>query len=76
MSDNKKTAVFGIYTSPAHAESAVNRLLEAGFSNNAISVLLPDDQSTRDFAHHKETKAPEGATTGVTAGGIIGGAGL
>ena len=70
---NKDTAVFGIYTSASHAESAVDRLLAAGFSNSDISVLLPDDRSTRDFAHEKDTKAPEGATTGVTAGGIIGG---
>jgi hypothetical protein len=71
--ENKKTAVFGIYPSSSHAESAVDRLLAAGFSNSDISVLLQDDRSTRDFAHEKETKAPEGATTGVTAGGIIGG---
>lgn len=71
--DNKKTAVFGIYPSASHAESAVDRLLAAGFSNSDISVLLPDDRSTRDFAHEKDTKAPEGTTTGVTAGGIIGG---
>lgn len=73
MSDSKKKAVFGIYATPAHAESAVDRLLEAGFSNSAISVLLPDDRTTRDFAHKKDTKAPEGTTTGGVAGGIIGG---
>jgi hypothetical protein len=73
MSDSKNKAVFGIYASPAQAESAVDRLLEAGFSNNAISVLLPDDRTTRDFAHKKDTKAPEGTTAGATAGGIIGG---
>ncbi len=28
---------------------------------------------TKDFAHEKETKAPEGTTTGVVAGGAIGG---
>ena len=73
MSDSKNKSVFCIYASPAHAESAVDRLLEAGFTNSAISVLLPDDSTTRDFAHKKETKAPEGATTGVATGGIIGG---
>jgi hypothetical protein len=35
--------------------------------------LLPDQRGTRDFAHEKETKAPEGTTAGVTAGGVIGG---
>jgi hypothetical protein len=70
---SKNTAVFGIYPSAAAAEAAVDRLLSAGFSNSAISVLLPDDESTRAFAHEKNTKAPEGTATGVTAGGVIGG---
>ena len=71
MSKNK--AVYGIYDSTVQAERAVDTLLRAGFSNNDISVLLPDDQSTREFAHKKDTKAPEGTATGVTAGGVIGG---
>jgi len=71
--ENKKTAVFGIYPSVAQAERSVDTLLRAGFPNGAISVLLPDDASTRDFAHKKDTKAPEGTTTGVAAGGAIGG---
>jgi hypothetical protein len=70
----KNTAVFGIYSSGDHAERAVDTLLKAGFANQDISVLLPDTRSTRDFAHTKETKAPEGTATGVTAGGVIGGA--
>lgn len=73
MDTNKNVAVFGLYASPALAENAVDHLLGKGFSNSAISVLLPDDESTRAFAHEKHTKAPEGAATGVTTGGIIGG---
>ena len=75
MSDmsSKNVAVFGIYPNPTEAERAVDHLLTVGFSNSSISVLLPDDESTRAFAHEKHTKAPEGATTGVTAGGVIGG---
>ena len=69
----KNTAVFGIYATPATAENAVDHLLSIGFSNSDISVLLPDDESTRAFAHEKNTKAPEGAATGVTTGGVIGG---
>lgn len=69
----KNTAVFGIYRDASQAEASVDTLLRAGFSSSDISVLLPDRRSTRDFALHKETKAPEGAATGVTAGGIIGG---
>src|SRR5471032_2991776 len=70
---DKKTAVFGIYQSVAQAERAVDTLVEERFSNADISVLLPDSQSSKDFAHEKHTKAPEGTTTGVAAGGTIGG---
>src|ERR1700742_3872912 len=70
---SKNTAVFGIYATVGTAEAAVDHLLARGFSNSAISVLLPDDESTRAFAHEKSTKAPEGTTTGVTTGGVIGG---
>ncbi len=69
----KNTAVFGIYGSGEHAERAVDSLIAAGFASSAISVLLPDTHSTKEFAHHKDTKAPEGTTVGVTAGGAIGG---
>ena len=69
----KNTAVFGIYTTVAQAERAVDTLVGAGFPSPAISVLTPDTSSTRDFAHHKDTKAPEGTTVGVTTGGVIGG---
>jgi hypothetical protein len=51
----------------------VDHLMAAGFSSSDVSVLLPDNQSTKDFAHQKDTKAPEGTTAGVTAGGAIGG---
>ncbi len=71
---SKNTAVFGIYRTPEDAERAVDALMGNGFPSGAISVLLPDNESTRAFAHHKDTKAPEGTTAGVTAGGAIGGA--
>src|SRR5580700_4607245 len=70
---SKNTAVFGIYKSAEDAEEAVDSLIAAGVPSTAISVLLPDTRSTREFAHKKDTKAPEGTTAGVTAGGAIGG---
>ena len=70
---NKNTAVFGIYATPATAENGVDHLLTLGFVNSAISVLMPDDDTTRAFAHQKNTKAPEGTTAGVATGGVIGG---
>jgi len=70
----KNTAVFGIYATVAQAERAVDALVtDNRFSDSDVSVLLPDNESTRQFAHEKNTKAPEGATTGVAAGGTIGG---
>jgi hypothetical protein len=71
--ENKKTAVFGIYTTANLAEAAVNQLMAAGFSGDDISVLMEDSNSSRQFAHEKNTKVPEGTTTGATAGGVIGG---
>jgi hypothetical protein len=71
--EDKRTAVYGIYQSSASAESAVDALIAVGFSNNDISVLMPDHDGTREFAHENSTKAPEGAATGVAAGGTIGG---
>ncbi len=66
-------AVFGIANSYTQAELIVDALKAAGFSNNDISVLLPDKDGTRDFAHEKNTKAPEGAATGAGTGGLLGG---
>src|SRR5687767_957298 len=67
-------AVFCIATSEFQAESIVNELKVAGFSDNDISVLFPDKTGTKDFAHEQHTKAPEGAVTGLSTGGVLGGA--
>ncbi len=67
------TSVFCIAPTKVVADSIVSRLKVAGFSDNDISVLFPDKSSTRDFAHEKNTKAPEGATVGASAGGAVGG---
>src|SRR6516225_6943772 len=66
-------SVFGIARSDDQAIRIANNLRAAGFSENDISVLFPDKQGTRDFAHEQHTKAPEGAVSGVVTGGIIGG---
>jgi len=66
-------AVFCIATTYPQAETIVDNLKLSGFLNNQISVLLPDNEGTRDFAHEKHTKAPEGAATGAGTGGVLGG---
>ena len=70
----KNTAVFGIYSDPLNAEEGVGTLKAAGFRNTDISVLLPENEGTKDFAHEKNSKAPEGAVTGGASGAVLGGA--
>ncbi len=69
----KNTAVFGIYPHPTGVERGVTALKAAGFSNHDISVLFPRTEGTKDFAHEKNTKAPEGASTGAGTGAVLGG---
>ena len=69
----KNTAAFGIFPSRSDAEMAVNELTAAGFSNQDVSVLMADKTGTREFATEKNTKAPEGTTTGAGVGGTVGG---
>src|SRR3982751_935132 len=69
----KNTAVFGIYPNRAAVEEAVDHLRAAGFRGTDVSALFPDNAGTKDFAHEKNTKAPEGATTGAASGAMVGG---
>jgi hypothetical protein len=69
----KNTAVFGIYRNRGGVEQGVDALRTAGFRNTDISVLFPENECTKDFAHEKNTKAPEGTSTGAGTGAVIGG---
>jgi len=73
MSDNKKTSVFGIYTTRESVERAVDTFLKSGFTTSDVSVLLPENLGGKPLATHKDTKAPEGATAGGGAGAVVGG---
>lgn len=68
-----KKAVLGLVSTLAQADTIVGELQRAGFLTSDISALFPDKHGTRDFAHEKNTKAPEGATAGASAGGALGG---
>jgi hypothetical protein len=70
----KKTAVFGIYSTREAAERATDAIVNAGFSPADISVLLPENLGNRSIGTEKATKAPEGATAGGTTGAVLGGA--
>lgn len=67
-------SVYAIATSEAKADQIVDSLTHSGFSSNDISVLFPDKESTHEFSHEKNTKAPEGAVAGAATGGVLGGA--
>lgn len=69
-----KASVYCTTKTVAQAENIVSALKSAGFSSDAISALLPDKRTTKDFAHEHNTKAPEGATAGGVAGLGVGAA--
>jgi hypothetical protein len=70
--------VFGIFQTRTELESAVERLRTDGFRADDVSTLMPTNESRRsdvgDMGTEKETKAPEGATTGGVTGAVVGGA--
>lgn len=68
------TSVFGIYRTQDELANAVEALRLAGYRNADISALLPENQGSKDFAHEKNTKAPEGASAGAASGVVLGGA--
>ena len=59
--ENKKTAVFGIYTTVAAADLATDSLVKAGFSAADVLALLPENLGSKPIATEKNSKAPEGA---------------
>jgi hypothetical protein len=69
----KNMSAFGICRDMEQLERTVEELRTAGFRNDDISALFPDKGSTRDFAHEKNTKAPEGAAAGAGTGLVLGG---
>jgi hypothetical protein len=74
MTQNKKTAVFGIFTTIEKADFATDALVNAGFSSTDISALLPENLGTRQLGTEKSTKAPEGTAAGASTGAVLGGA--
>ena len=69
----KNRVVYGIYRDKPQVEQAIDELRASGFRTEDISVLLPQNAGTKEFAHEKHTKAPEGTAAGATLGGVVGG---
>jgi hypothetical protein len=68
-----KKSVIGIVETQIQADRIVDDLQMNGIPASDVSVLFPDQRGTKDFAHEHNTKAPEGAVAGVSAGGVLGG---
>lgn len=66
--------VTGIFSTRPSAELASQELVKAGFPSEDISLLLTETTRGREFALRKSSKAPEGAATGATIGGVLGAA--
>lgn len=69
-----KKSVLCLVKTEDQAYRIVDDLKLGGFSADDISVLFPDKRSTKEFAHEKNTKAPEGAAAGAGTGLLLGGA--
>jgi hypothetical protein len=69
----KNTSAFGIYRDEASLKVGIDVLQREGFRLEDISVLFAENVGTKDFAHEKGTKAPEGAATGAGSGAVVGG---
>jgi hypothetical protein len=48
--ENKKKAVFGIYTTVAAADVATDSLVKSGFSAADVSALLPENLGSKPIA--------------------------
>jgi hypothetical protein len=70
----KNTAVFGTYSTYDTVVNVVQTLISAGFRQEDISVLYSQNAGSKDLAHEKASKAPEGAAAGASTGAVIGGA--
>jgi len=64
--------ITGIFTSRVRAEQAADELVRSGFAPEDVSLLMSESTKGREFAVKKSSKAPEGAATGATIGGVLG----
>jgi hypothetical protein len=64
--------ITGIFPTRAVAERATQNLIDAGFAPEDTSILMSEGTRGRDFKVENSTKAPEGAVTGATVGGVLG----
>jgi hypothetical protein len=64
--------ITGIFPNRGIAERATQNLIDAGFAPEDTSILMSEGTRGREFQVEHSTKAPEGAVTGATVGGVLG----
>ncbi|HXP83813.1 MAG TPA: hypothetical protein VN841_03800 [Bryobacteraceae bacterium] len=67
------TAVYGLCRDRRGIEEVMGALKQGGFRNTDIAVLFPENHGSKDFAHKKSTKAPEGAVIGAGSAAVVAG---
>lgn len=70
----KNIAAFGIFPDQETVNEAIETLRTAGFRQTDVSVLFPENLGSKDFAHERHSKAPEGAVAGGGSGAVLGAA--
>jgi hypothetical protein len=64
----KNNYVFGTYENGSAVESAVRGFKDAGFSGSEISVILPENRSSKEMVSESATKGPQSATVAPDSG--------
>jgi hypothetical protein len=72
-STTEGATVVGLFHNQADAERAIQRLKQAGFSDDQIGVAIRDPERQQDLIEGTGTQATEGAATGAIGGGVLGG---
>jgi len=65
-------AIYCIAATREQAMDIIDTLRKDGFSQNAISALIPDHETGPSLGIEKQTKALEGTAAGASAGGVFG----
>jgi hypothetical protein len=65
-------SIYAIAVSERQAVQIEENLTKAGFSNDEISALIPDKDSTPEFARNPSTKGGDGKTTSASNVGVFG----
>ena len=63
-----------VVTNELQAHKVTSQLQAAGFMEQDISLLFPEEVVTSNIEFEENTKAPEGVTIGASTGGAVGGA--